>query len=495
MESLGDGNDQAYLSNGLLPPWVEPRHNAPRSLRSRALEQSVLLVTGARGSGKSRLLQELQRDPLIVAHFSGPSLAARPRSDLWRGISLKSVNVSYWEAAWRCIMSAAILSHLNEHRDVFDKDQRKRLEKAIRRLPKDIFHSKRAQHPFAIIRVLAHELIGQQDSIKLAHFETPQWEQAEQVARDLIRLAPPLLIEIDHLDDKFDSDPAILTEVQAGLASYVVNSERNPFPKDKFRLHVAIRHATHMFALIIAKIDYSLSPAFIEILWTKEALHELLNATLHADSQLDGIALSHLNNLFESTSISGKDDDATESVEDYIVRHSSLSPSDLSSIARRLRRRLDYLGKSMPSSEVKAQIHDVAVFLAESRINQMLSNIEAFGRRSTAPDMTGTGVSMDLKELSERFTSFVNSIGKERFKRTEILDMVQGWEAATRPYLLDAMWIDRILAIEVATSQLRIAGSIVSRPSTEQVHLAFNPILREVCDLVTPEGVVELGFA
>jgi len=102
---------------------------------------------------------------------------------------------------------------------------------------------------------------------------------------------------------------------------------------------------------------------------------------------------------------------------------------------------------------------------------------------------------MDLKELSERFTSFVNSIGKERFKRTEILDMVQGWEAATRPYLLDAMWIDRILAIEVATSQLRIAGSIVSRPSTEQVHLAFNPILREVCDLVTPEGVVELGFA
>jgi hypothetical protein len=489
--TLGHSGARLELST----PWVEPRQNSMRTMPFDLASRSSLILTGAAGVGKSRLLMEIGRQISgSLEQCRSPAISAVPRSDLWRALSLKTIDLAHWETIWRCVISCSILTHINEHRRQLEKEDRKRLRRAVKDLPAELFRSKAAQHPFAIIRVLAHRNYGNQDTVKTKYFESHMWQIAEDTARSLVQQVPPLLLEIDHIDEYFGVDPTTIAEAQCGLALYLVHLEREPFPNRMVTIHAALRSSTRAFTMLHRGVDLAESSAFVEILWTKSSLAKLMLASASANN----VSKSQANNLahiFPKDRIPVPQRQTVEHLHEYIMRHTTLSPADVMTIAKRLVRRADYLERPLLETELRAEIHDACVVLIESRIVKIVGDLQALGWPKAEQRMPLAGISIQRDELVSRLTTLLSSVGSERISRTQLLQLAEQWEELSRPFLINTLWVGRLILIAAVDSGVRrVAGSILDHLSVDEQMLALHPMLHDISQIVASQEEVILEY-
>lgn len=463
--------------------WVEP-NAAAEGVVEQALEQPVLVISGAIGSGKTRLLQEVLDRLLEETPFSVPPAPMPPTTPVWRRLSTPLVDITHWASVWRVVLVTSIFTHLYEHRTELPPDYAARIEwGAARHLPKALFGLATTKHPNTVVTILADSPATQKPA---ARFNEARWTEIEEIVRACPAARfPPLLLEIDHLDEYFDNDPSIMAETQAGLALHLSQLARAPIAQpDRLRIHAAVRPSTNHYLWRMTGHNLTNDRCFIDLKWTKSAIRQLLEKeiTRHGGCSLPELADNPTVHVAER----GVDEDVAE----YLLRHTTLTPRAIESIVRVVIARLTAAHR-VPEDQLKAAVADYAERLADLTLQQLVSDMRALGARSLTGSRLSAGGEPSGISLKERLIIEFERISNERFDWTQLQALVTNWEEATAPHLTDCLWLHRILAqFDDHNSRFSVSRRVDSRLGTHVKDLMLHPILLDRCNLApSPRGV------
>lgn len=468
-------------------PWVEP-NDAADSVIDLALAQPIFVISGAIGAGKTRLLQEVRSRVLKEIRFSIPPAPMPPTTPVWRRLSTPVVDITHWSSVWRVVMVTSIFTHLYEWRATLPPEYAKRLEWAANvHLPKALFGLATTKHPNTVVTILADSPAGRPSA---ARFTEARWTQIEETVRACpTNLFPPLLLEIDHLDEYFDNDPSIMAETQAGLALHMAQLARAPIaPPDKLRIHVSVRPSTNHYLWRMTGHYLTGDSCFIDLKWTKSAIRRLL------EQEIRSHAGGTLADIVENPTVHVHERETDEDVTEYLLRHTTLTPRAVESIARVIVARLTATHR-VQEDELKAAVADYAERLADLTMQQLVSDLRALGARSATGSRLSSGGEPSGISLKERLIIEFERLSNERLDWTQLQDLVSNWDTATAPHLTDCLWLHRILAqFDDPNSRFAISRTVDSRLSTHTKDLMLHPILLDRCAIAPNKRGLTIEF-
>ncbi len=458
------------------PGWVEPNPASPRALIESCLACKFPIVTGTTGSGKTTLLRALRER--VTPHFQVKDTTMAPMTRIWNTLSPAIVNLDHWESLWRCLLLASLLTHYHEHLDRFDIQSQQRISLANALLPRALTQLPYFKHPYAVASSLANAPLGM--SIEYYVMSQP-WDEIEQALLSCPDdRAPAIVIEIDNLDNYFDNSPSIMAEIQAGLALYLAKLEKGPFGmRNGFRVHAAVRQTTHAFIQRLKSEDMRSEPSFVEIKWTKAQIAILLEALLGGRQVKNETIIVPIRNALENT-------------EEYLLRHTILTPRTAIQIARALRDDGD--GAIVDPDELRNAVAVQAEIIASLTIHQVASDLRAFGSR-TPTGMRATGDASQQEELKMRLVTEFERLGRDRLDRAGLQQLVSTWDSLTRPYLADTLWTYRMLGTYHAQQHtVSVARSVAEHAPKIPGDFMLHSSLMDIANIEPTREAVTIEF-
>lgn len=458
------------------PPWVEPNPALPRTLVDSCLACNLIAITGATGSGKTRLLRALRER--LSPQFQVKDTTMAPMTPIWNILSPKIVNLDHWESLWRCLILASLTTHYNEHLDAFEAPARQRIVTANGLLPKTLTRLPYFKHPYAVASSLANAPLG----MPIEKYVLSQiWDEIEHALLSCPDdLAPAILIELDNLDDYFDNSPSVMAEIQAGLGLYLAKLENGPFgQRSGLRIHAALRQTTHSFIRRLKNKDLSGDRTSIEIRWTKAQIASLLESLLEGRQPKDEVL---------SVPLRG----TQENAEQYLLRHTTLTPRTAIQMARAL---TDDSGAPITDpDELRTAVAAQAEIIASSTIHQVASDLRAFGSRMPT-GMRATGDESRQEELKQRLVIEFERMGRDRLDRASLQNFVAAWDTLTRPYLTDTLWAYRLLGTyHHEEHTLRVARTVIEHTPRDRNDFMFHSCLMDLANIEPTMEAITIEF-
>lgn len=452
--------------------WIEPHGGEPQATLRSCMASPSLASTGARGAGKSRLLLEVERlDPPETVHLSPSQL---PRSHDWRSLATSKVSLKHWHSVWRVAILTSAMTHVLAevepiHADVQVADKWLADQEWLK------FTDRRpAKHPFSVLKQAALHLESRDETEKKRWVEQDSWSALEAILDKVMRHAPPLVIVFDEFDKYPIEDPSLSAEVQAGLAMFMADYLRRPHSGltiraaiDARALRFAERHNNHVLMA---------SEAIHELIWTKDALREMIDRTL-----IDGYGArpSGIQWLVEGDRIPIPERRTTEDPTEYLLRHSALSAGDLDYQLTMLGRQRVISGGPFSSEAFRAAVADNSVHLARTRLRHAAEELAAFAVNSVE---VRDFANVDRQVYSDAILTRLEAMREEVFGRIRFHRHFRAtWDPATRTYVLNILWANGLVTLSPKLGPCRLLPkAIFNEVKPNDLRLAFNPILHDL---------------
>lgn len=471
--------------------WIEPHPRLCSDLRAHCLTQPFLAITGAPGSGKSRVLKELRRSIEQTGDviFVRPPLA--PRIDNWRALSLRRPDLQHSTKLWRVLILCSVATHVRRHVDLLGPSEQRALQSAFTEFPRGLVEQEYPTHPFAVVRALAQDGRLHSDPSKMKFLDSPIWDTLEQVLTACITpTLPTILIEIDELDGYFELEPALMTEIQSGLAKVLVDLADSGIGNGKLRIHATVRHIADRFVALNTSRPLR-GAAVVEIRWSKSAIRKVLMETLQARN-----ASVLVTRIRDGRPIQVSQRGCDESLPEYLLRHTTLAPRDAESLADALASRQNGRSQPLGSSEIRRAVAEHSERLASSMLAQVVSDMRALTGRP--PDRRTTSTASDGRQrtLTEALGREIERLGSDSISWHELQELVQSWDEATRPFLQETLWSYRVVGHRLARRhEMRISARIGDRLGRGHADLLLHPVLLDLLYLEPVKEEIHIDFA
>lgn len=403
---------------------------------NRIFERRIII--GKKGAGKTFYLRALVRSisesssSEWIVFNEDNKLSAEFVSDLTRqarasyaSLALKGVYVDsrarsrdFWTQCWERALFVACFQIITNHkgyRRSASKDELE-LEVSLKDFV-DGFYSIPTNSPIGAIEAFAH--YSDHHYTKLSRFlSRPEWGAMASFLASTSRHVPLIAIVIDCLDDNFDAAPDAWLECQHGLFKSIFEllTRMDGFAN---RIHIMVSLREVVFSSILNTehaTRHLLDPKVAYITWNEAASAEFfrqkLNLLLDKKKSLfeQGNASSHLSNLCEQwlgfPSVSNGHTGKTESVADYILRHTRLLPRDIVVMGNAIEAALSQRqqeNREMSERKLRQVVANVAQSLARESIfscaNEFIASLDY---------MSDALSSEDVDELMDAEQSEVN---------------------------------------------------------------------------------------
>ena len=471
-----------------ISKWVEPNATAGPTLMQRVLATPYAVISGSPGSGKSRLMREARRE--LGANWAMPRQPMVPLTPTWRSIALPVVSIAYWEGVWRILLLASIASFVNSRRASYGREYLEFFDDVYHRLPHDLNRQAVHRHPLSILKILASDWTNTEPARRQRAVEAAIWDELEDVLRsEDTYCAGSLLIMIDHLDDYFDNNPSVMAEAQAGLARYLCRLSDDPLASStKLRILIEIRHTTNNFLIRVAGTGISHHRAFVETKWTKEAIRQLLDASLAEASGAATIAA-----LSGSTEIPVPRRRVSEGPDEYVLRHTTLTPRDVEQLVVALSAQPKG-DEGLGNERLRYVVSECAEILALAMVHQVVSDLRAMSGMAAIGTRDPVDGGAAQERLKIELRRQIEHLRREDITWEDLQRLVDDWDEKSRPYLTDCLWAYRLIGrLSGDDAVLRISRSISDRLGDGKAFM-LHPILHDLCSLDALEEVITLEY-
>ena len=471
-----------------LSDWLEPTPGLASTVVERVLATPYAVISGAPGSGKSRLIREARK--ALGEGWTVPLQPMAPTTNTWRSLALPTVSVEFWEGIWRILVIASVASFVNTRRSEYPPEFIDTFDDVCSRLPDALLARATLKHPFGVVKVLAREWADLQPPTRARELSHPKWDDLEEVLRQGPTFAEGrFLIEIDHLDDYFDNNPSVMAETQAGLARYLCRLADQPIAsKDAFRVIATVRHTTNNFLLRVAGSDLSHAAAFVEMRWTKSSIQELLSLNLQKVCGTSSIA-----------ELSGRDSldvprrGIAESPDEYVLRHTTLTPRDAEQLSLALASR-PRAGQHMSDEQLRYAVSEYAEMLASSMVHQVVSDLRALSGMAAVGTRDPVDGGAAQEQLKTELQRQIESLRSEALTWHQLQTLVNDWEERSRPHLVNCLWSYRMIGRRnLEDNHVSVSRSIADHMGDGE-QLMLHPMLHDLCRLDVIEEAIVLEF-
>ena len=225
--------------------------------------------------------------------------------------------------------------------------------------------------------------------------------------------------------------------------------------------------------------------SFIEIRWSKGQIAGLLSSLLRdGEASMEALGPDSVMDV----PMRGSEENASE----YLLRHTTLTPRTAVQIARAL---IDDEGDAIiDANGIRSVVAAQAEIIASSTLHQIASDLRAFGARTPM----GTRIITDeghQEELKARLVNEFERLGKDRFDRKSLQGLVTAWDALTRPYLADTLWVHRMLGLyDIDNQVLRVARSVGEHVPKVLGDFMMHPALMDLADVELTKEAITIEF-
>ena len=129
-----------------LSDWLEPTPGLASTVVERVLATPYAVISGAPGSGKSRLIREARK--ALGEGWTVPLQPMAPTTNTWRSLALPTVSVEFWEGIWRILVIASVASFVNTRRSEYPPEFIDTFDDVCSRLPDALLARATLKHPF-----------------------------------------------------------------------------------------------------------------------------------------------------------------------------------------------------------------------------------------------------------------------------------------------------------------------------------------------------------
>jgi hypothetical protein len=353
---------------------------AETSLRTR-------VVVGGKGAGKSRYLRRFAASYRTKpgVHVADGPLRYSDVVQKDAPTTLAVVKVSHsvgdpflterWQLIWRRAIFRSLVSHLLQSealREYVEEHERAEL------LSDYTGHLYRKFRRPVSIYSQASEIINDHSRNALpGYLEHHDWYDLETLVAQIVRRTPPLYFYIDAIDDEYAHAPLYWLRCQKGLFYTVMK-----LAKDELfgaRLHIVICIRDHVLSSVLRSehsTRYRDSPHVRSLEWDAVSLRYFLR------EKLAGVPDEYFvfPDLREEDPVSAwlgfseiwnKDREIIENVEQYLLRHTRLSPRDIVQMGNRITERIASSGNGLDWDE--STLRDVVADLASEWGDEQLT--------------------------------------------------------------------------------------------------------------------------
>lgn len=293
------------------------------------------VVVGSQGVGKTLFLRRLQ------AHFEKDESVLSARAVLetseldtntvirFSQLFKKSVNSENWTFVWKCAIylaaSRAVIADHDKRGAVPDKTIANLTAIVDEMLPAPAY-----RNPVDIAAYLTRGISGNTDWDSFRN--QSKWVELRETLRDSLKYSREVYLFLDAIDDNFKYAPAYWLQCQRGLFYAVMQAMRSETIDNK--LHVVISIRDLVFTSILQSEHgrrYASDPEIAALTWTTEAALEFLEkkvGQLSPDLLTPGVPPS-IRSLLGRENVWNDERDMHEPVEQYLIRHTKLSPRDV----------------------------------------------------------------------------------------------------------------------------------------------------------------------
>jgi hypothetical protein len=353
------------------------------------------VLVGGKGAGKSHYLRRLaatmRRDDVYVderfvysdgVQVDAPSTESIVEISHWFG---KEFLTEWWKQLWRRATVRSLVSHLlcSRLRDGLADDVAAELSTQYEMLYPAF------RHPLAIYSQLQEILDKYKGRTALINYlRQREWNDLEAVLSEALHDCPPIYLYVDAIDDEFAHAPMYWLHCQKGLFYTVMSLIRDHHFGG--RLHVVVSIRDLVFSDIMLRSEhaarYKDSVHVRSLVWSSEALRYFLHAKLRAINPRflmmpDVRDVDPLSAWLGFATIYNAVRGIEENAEDYLLRHTRMSPRDIVIIGNRLSALVDSTrregGHSLDPGQVSTLINTAATEFGHEQLTICANQISA----------------------------------------------------------------------------------------------------------------------
>jgi len=411
---------------------------------------SIKIVVGKKGSGKTHILRYIEeraratRDVVFCAlddnaipirlerqftkHLDRPTSRAR-WSKFWRAVIAFSIVTRFvlQKASSEARRAVAQFNHnhvfvpveiparnWNVHRQAICQHFQEHLPKAV---PFSFAQPRGFLNPGEIMPLLLEGISSIEAFENLV--DSIDTTILEMDVSTLVRAVKPLQIIIDGVDDVSWRQPRMWLDFQVGLFDAVFFYSQAQRHSDRINITIAIRNFVFLSAAESPHIDRV--KHLLSLNWSPESALAFLNRRLRQvagapfpDSELL-IGETPLRNWLGFDTVVAKRRGKEEYVEDYVLRHTRLSPRNLIRVFNMLsqeKSRQSFLGKSFGPENFQLEVDNVAHEVADLMLKTASEEVIAFVGEisSTVPVARTEGV---VLWVSQELSAAIARAGRE----------------------------------------------------------------------------------
>lgn len=311
-------------------------------------DRMVRVIVGSKGSGKTVFLRRLHAHALTESGQSGSIFTDRtiptdpPDTNLiirFCEMERSPQLTEAWSKAWQRAILRSVTSYL-----VHVPELAKRIPNAKRRTFQTYKRLVGAwKTPRSVYDQLTEILqsYNRQHALR-AYLNDPQWGDVEYELADALRVAPPIFLYLDYLDEKFEAAPMHWHRCQIGLFDRVMTTLRDQALGGRLHVIIAVRDVVYASILRSEHRGRYVGQPHIRLLnWDRQAIRYFLDrkiATLESSHLLKPDAPSPLARWLGRESVWNRKREIREDGYDYLLRHSRLLPRDIVTLGNALSR-------------------------------------------------------------------------------------------------------------------------------------------------------------
>jgi hypothetical protein len=330
-------------------------------------------------------------------------------------------------------------------------------------------HYPKAKSPRNPVEVAAHLLHGLRghDSYRKKILQDDSWRELAHALGEALTNSRELYLFVDAVDDNYRYAPTYWQQCQRGLFHAVMDTQRTEIEASKLHVVISIRDLTlSSIARSEHATRYFNSDTIVSLDWSWEACLAFLEAKLSQLSPRWFCNDDHtLAGFLGRQTIQNFVRVVDEPVEQYLLRHTRLSPRDIISTGNALASLSVRAGLPLweiDDATIRAEIAECAKGYAKSALaqagNQVLSNVMPWSasRRNYA-DFYVSPDEYTADAMVREMCSVLMSVEAERFSpaQREVLDREAENRFGADCHFVDVLWQNRLVGVISETGKAR----------------------------------------
>lgn len=432
--------------------------------RPAAENSRARVIAGTQGVGKTLLLRRLneyyKNQPSVYCAATYKSRELDTESVVQFSQKFpRNTNTEDWTLLWDRAIHASAATHILFDSGQFGDVSAEHKELLRDALPAGLRNVKSPRDPITLAGNLIRSVHSAADFRQKMFSDA--WSDLGYSIQKALRSSRELYIFIDAIDDNYRYAPTYWQQCQRGLFHAVMDTQRTEVEASKLHVVISIRDLTlSSISRSEHATRYLNNETIIALTWSWDACREFLCRKL---ALLDAGFFTEstdrtLSNFLGRTTIYNEVRGVREPVEQYILRHTRLSPRDIISLGNALVALAERSGVSpreLDDKSIRAEVASSSKSFGRAALaqagNQVLANVMPWNatRHGYSDFYLGTD-EYTADAMTREVSSVLLSLPGERISREECRQLEKEAESrfGQKCHFVDVLWQNRILGVE-----------------------------------------------